>query len=714
MFSKLSITSTTGNMAFTLPALATALLLSAPLVSAQETETVEAPAPVDLFARDSYRVDTITCPFKGDIDYDPGEIECGLLQVPENRENPDSRFIELHFVKLNSRWGRDDYDENRDEDADRHAEGLADGKREDPVIYLTGGPGAPVTYYVNRFKDHTLLDHRDLYILEQRGIGFSDNFCQFYGARNPEVANAAGFEDYLAAANQRTSDCAANARAAGVDLTGYNTIENARDVKALRRALGFEQWNVWGISYGSILGQAYMREDAEGILAIAIDAIMPLSIADSDEYWRVAKWYERDLQKLQEICDSQPACAENYPDMLGRVRAAIKSVRDNPITVDVKNTEAYPSGKAYIHTDMAGYLPFVLFYEQSNYAGLPGVIYAWADAVERRDEAIFSTLAEASAAGGLEIGGDGMRDAILCIDGDRAALERAGHLDMEQYPLLGQAIQSGASLARATALCDELGMPMRPAAEFKPIQSDLPILIIEGDMDPITPPPNARAILPGFSNGTYVEFPYAGHGPSRSVKCAGHLLNKFYDNPGAEPDLGCAESMEAPQIWAPMYTHLTLSKLGALYFEDKKKLALPAAWGGLSLVFLLIALPVLTLGPLVRWIDGRRAPDAGRARGLAWLAAAIAVAAILVLGAAAVVTYETSETLLAFGMPPWARYGAWLGVLAMVTGIFSMVSTLGARYRLKLPFGSTLGLLLTGLAATMLGSFMWAFGLGPF
>ncbi|MGB7451883.1 MAG: hypothetical protein WBM36_07130, partial [Lysobacterales bacterium] len=62
MFSKLSITPTTRNMACTLPAinkyiavLATALLLSAPLVSAQETETVDAPAPVDLFARDSYR-----------------------------------------------------------------------------------------------------------------------------------------------------------------------------------------------------------------------------------------------------------------------------------------------------------------------------------------------------------------------------------------------------------------------------------------------------------------------------------------------------------------------------------------------------------------------------------------------------------------------------------------------------------------------------------
>lgn len=84
------------------------------------------------------------------------------------------------------------------------------------------------------------------------------------------------------------------------------------------------------------------------------------------------------------------------------------------------------------------------------------------------------------------------------------------------------------------------------------------------------------------------------------------------------------------------------------------------------------------------------------------------------LAIAVYVTYETAEMLLAFGLVPWARYGAWLGSAAMVLGIFSMVSTLGARRSVKLPFGSMLGLLSTGLAATMLGSFMWAFGLGPF
>jgi len=264
---------------------------------------------VDLFARDSYRIDTIVCPFKGEIDYEPGDIECGLLEVPENREDPDSRFIELHFVKLNSRWGKDDADKD-DEEEDS---GLAPGKRDDPVIYLTGGPGAQVNYYVGRFKDHTLLDHRDLYILEQRGIGFSDDFCPFYAARKPAADDVATFAESLAASLARKADCAANASAAGVDLTGYSTIENARDVKALRRALGFEKWNVWGISYGSILGQAYVKEDPDGILAVVIDAIMPLDIRESELFWRIAHWYDRDLQKLQENLPAPTGMCQPLP-----------------------------------------------------------------------------------------------------------------------------------------------------------------------------------------------------------------------------------------------------------------------------------------------------------------------------------------------------------------------------------------------------------------
>ncbi|MGB5721605.1 MAG: hypothetical protein WBM34_13010, partial [Woeseiaceae bacterium] len=194
-----------------------AALSIAGLSQAQMTAKEGAESSMDFFARDTLRIETFACPFKNDIEYEPGEIECGLLQVPENREKPDSRFIELHFVKLNSTWDDDEDDEDEEDES-----GLAPGKRDDVVIYLTGGPGAHASTYVERFKDHRIRRHRDMYILEQRGIGYSADFCPNYNARKPERFDVASYEEQEYASIAAADDCANNASNAGVDLTGYN------------------------------------------------------------------------------------------------------------------------------------------------------------------------------------------------------------------------------------------------------------------------------------------------------------------------------------------------------------------------------------------------------------------------------------------------------------------------------------------------------------
>jgi pimeloyl-ACP methyl ester carboxylesterase len=660
------------------------------------------------FERDTYRLDPVICPFKGTIEYEPGDFDCFLLEVPENREKPDSRFIELHVVRINSRWGKEKFEDKTEES------GLTPGKREDPVIYLTGGPGAQATTYVRRLRDHGILDHRDLYILEQRGIGYSDDFCPLYSSRKPAADEADTFEESLAAGNERVRFCAENATAAGVDLSGYNTIENARDVKALRRALGFEKWNVWGISYGSILGQAYIREDPEGILAVALDAIMPLEIRGSDEYWRVVKWYMRDLEKLQEICDAQPDCAQRYPDLIGRLRQAVESVVDNPIEVKAFDTEVFPSGEVRIFENIAAMLPFAFLYEQKNYPALPGMIYAWADAVESRDEDVFQALVQMMSSGGFFTSSQGMANAIHCTDGGRLAQTLANQRDREEFPVLGRAMGTAESNEQGLSLCSELGMTTRPEHHYEAIVTELPSLIIEGDMDPITPPPNAKAILPGFSNVTYVEFPYAGHGPSRSVECGGDMLNAFFDDPQAEPNLECVEEMEVPDMIAPVFLSSAVTRLAALAAKDKKKLAVPGAWLGVPVLILLTAFIVLSSAPLMRWFDGRSALPAGSARTMAWLTATVSVAAVAILGAAIAAASEVSEVLVLFGFMPWAAWGAWAGLVAGLLGLLTIVGTARARTRYELAGSRVIGFTLTGLAAVALSAFLLFWDLGPF
>ena len=662
----------------------------------------------NLYARDSYRIDTLVCPFKGRIDYEPGEIECGLLQVPENREDPDSRFIELHFIKLVSTW--DDEEAKADEGGEDS--GLEPGRRDDPVIYLTGGPGASAEYYVERFKDHGIRRHRDLYILEQRGIANSGDFCETYFSRNPDIGNVDSFAKSAEASRIAAEDCARNAVAAGVDVSAYNTIENARDVKALRMALGFDKWNVWGISYGTLLGQAYIKEDPEGILAVVLDAIVPLDARAHEVSWRVVNWYDRDLRKLDELCQADKGCAKSYSDLGERVRDAARATMDEPIVVEVEDTERYPTGKAYFFSNMAAFLPFMLFYEQSNYAALPAIIHAWADAVENRDEALFKAIAAAPTGSFFGIS-QGMYDAIMCNDGYREAAIASTAADRAEFPVLTAAIAVEGDAEAAAESCISLGLAPRPREQYAAVQTDIPTLLVEGDMDPITPPPLARVIEPGFTNGTYVEFPYAGHGPTRSVECAGDLLNKFYDDPEAEPDLACVDEMEVPDFLGTLYRTSAAARFAVLALENKDDLPKVASWGGASALGVVVGFLALTFAPLVRRMENRQPAPAEGARLATWAAATFGTAALVIFGAAAGVSYKLSEMLLIFGMVGWASAGASAGALAGLSGLLALVLTVRARRHAALPVGTLMGFLVTGLAAVSLSLFLVVWDLGP-
>jgi hypothetical protein len=96
------------------------------------------------------------------------------------------------------------------------------------------------------------------------------------------------------------------------------------------------------------------------------------------------------------------------------------------------------------------------------------------------------------------------------------------------------------------------------------------------------------------------------------------------------------------------------------------------------------------------------------------MAAFFAVLSVATFGAAIGATYKSSDILLLFGMVPWAKWGALAGLLAGIAGVVGVVRTVRAHLSQRLPIGTLLGFLLTGLAAISLCVFLFAWGLGPF
>ncbi|TVQ29465.1 MAG: alpha/beta fold hydrolase [Wenzhouxiangella sp.] len=639
--------------------------------------------------------DPVICPFRGRIDYGPGEIECGLIRVPENRERPDSRTIELLFVRLVAR-GED-------------AEGEEVEVRDDPVIYLTGGPGVTVEGYVARLKDHGLLARRDLYILEQRGIGNSGDFCPFFATRNRADQIWPTFAESQLAMMRQAEVCMTGAAEAGVDIAAYHTFENARDVKAMRMALGLDSWNVWGISYGSVLGQAYIKVDPEGIAAVVLDAIVPL---DLEELMRIPHWHDRNLEMLFAACAGQPGCQRQFEDLRERYMAAMEKMIAEPVGLDVEPDERYPDGRVYFFQDLIAGLPFSLLYDESTHPAVPAIIAGLTRAVERNDQRLFRALALAEGdSGGFSVS-MGMSMAVRCLDGyiDRWAESAPG--DFIAYPTLARSFGDLDMIARAPELCRQVGLVPRDPADFALVETDLPIVVANGAWDPITPVPLAEYIMPGFANGRLAIFPHAGHGPTRSVECAGDFMNDFFDDPQADLDQDCVEEGgEAAKYLAGYFRTAAVPRGIVMQAERERRFHGHLAWAGVSWGLSLLGLLVLPAAWVSRRLGGAAIKGAGSTRFLIFLGTLAVAVHLIGLGLAARATAEITEAMMLFGLVPWAVWFAWLAPLALLFGLGGLIQ--GWRYRERIAAGARIGLFLTGLAtlSASLVSLVW--GLWP-
>jgi hypothetical protein len=306
-----------------------------------------------------------------------------------------------------------------------------------------------------------------------------------------------------------------------------------------------------------------------------------------------------------------------------------------------------------------------------------------------------------------------MYNAIACNDGWVLYLKEAVTQDQREHPELASIFGDPALLDEQAALCKRYGMPARAQEQYKSVVTDIPAVIANGQMDPITPPPLAQMIVPGFSRGTYVEFPYTGHGPTRSVKCAGELLTKFFDAPEAEVDKTCPESLKAPDFSSKLYRTDGLLNLASKFAEDPKTLAVPGLMIGVSSLVLLIGFIVYTLAPVARLINRDVPPPTLGARPLAWATALLGATSIAGLGAAVAMTVEANEMLILGGLLGWARWFALAGVIAGAGGLGVVAMAVRARLQRDLPVGALIGLILTGAAGIGLAAFLLMNGIGP-
>ena len=211
------------------------------------------------------------------------DISCGYLTVPENRTLSNSPTIELAYAIVDA----------------------AEDEGRPPIVYLAGGPGgSAIDDFVADPEgwQYPFTNARDLVLIDQRGTGYSIPTLDC-----PELAEEVAFED-----ENPEVTCHNRLLEEGIDLTAYNTAENAADVAALREELGIESWDLLGISYGTRLALEIMRDYPQGVRSVVLDSVFPPNADTPGEEALAPLW---SLQWLFQECANDGYCSENYPDL---------------------------------------------------------------------------------------------------------------------------------------------------------------------------------------------------------------------------------------------------------------------------------------------------------------------------------------------------------------------------------------------------------------
>ena len=438
-------------------------------------------------------------------------VDCGYLIVPEDRTNPSSSTIKLAYAVL-------------------HAS-AADVKP-DPVIYLSGGPGGNAVGELNEWVGTTYLEDRDLILLDQRGTGYSEPTLNC-----PEVEQ--GEDNALQACHDRLTG-------EGVNLQAYNSAENAADVADLRVALGYNEWNLYGISYGTRLALTVMRDHPEGIRSVVIDSVYPPEASSWEEYGaNTADVFHRFFQ----ACADNADCNAAYPDLEITFYDTVEKLNAEPAAyTGSDNTDKTLSGNDLIDR------VFQIMYVSASIPSLPMTITEVANgnfnALDDLEAGDSGAPARRQTPDADVSDSEGMNNSVDCQEEVAFNDEAKAIANVPADPPLlhdnsVNAIQS------TFADCQTWGVIAADEIESQPVVSDIPTLVVAGEFDPITPAKWAESAASHLSSSTFFVFPGGGHGVIDLNECTQGIMLAFLEDPTTQPDGSCVADIAEPQWVMP-------------------------------------------------------------------------------------------------------------------------------------------------------------------
>ena len=447
-------------------------------------------------------------------------VRCGYVTLPQDYAAPSRGIVEIYFAQILSNNPL---------------------KQPDPLVYLVGGPGSSgsnlLSTSFNAYLSAFARD-RDIIVIDQRGTGLSIPalYCREVIHRLAEILQSRHARHAELILNILTQ-CHQRLSQHNIHFETFHSEYNARDVVNVMLALGYEQWNLVGVSYGSRLALAMMRDYPRYLRSVILDSVYP---PQADIYVDAYFSGERALQALFAACRSSASCNERYPDLEALFYNLYFRLNAKPVIASYT-----PPRYQTLEIELSGYRlydwVFSWLYDVTFIRLIPRLLYDLDQG--RMDEPLMIGVAHEATMRDMDLG---MHYTVQCQEEFISTEFRDYASIIAAFPhlsgYLSYPVEGSATLQR---LCEMWQAKPRPMSANSPVESDIPALLLSGNFDPITPPSYAAQANETLSLSYNYVLPHVGHGVLRSDDCAIEIALAFIGEPLREPDSSCIAEMPA-------------------------------------------------------------------------------------------------------------------------------------------------------------------------
>ena len=554
---------------------------------------------------------------------------CGYVVLPERHADPGSPNIRLPVAILPA---------------------SGSNPAPDPLFVVQGGPGGSAFELFPYILPNTpLAIDRDIVMINQRGTQFAspELICSEVLDGITDLSMQP-YDEANEIALDQLAECRERLVSEGADLSAYNSLENAHDIEAIRQVLGYDDYNFYGVSYGTLLGLHVMREHPDHLRSVILDGVLP---TDLNFITQIPESKQRAFDELFQFCLSDPVCRAEYPDLENRLSSIVQILNQDPVTLTILDEETGDRIDTRLDGDTFIALLFQAFYLDDPYALIPRIIKAAEESDYLFIEQLWSLIAFDRTFS------EGMYHSVVCAEESWDNLPDLSQDNLD--PTINGKAQ--VDLQSYIDTCEIWGVDPLPDSANDPVSSQIPTLLLSGKYDPITPPSYADQTAETLANAYNVVDPTGSHSVAFDDVCTLRILQDFLNDPNQPPDYSCILTEDRFESVIPQDT-LTASFLAPMGMLDPAFLT-QVGIAGLMLLVVLSAYPVWALEWLINLLnnnptntaDGQRRPHRiGRILVLAYgLLGFIFCAAILVYFFD--VLFSNLTYLSAFVLPSGAR-----------------------------------------------------------